>query len=65
MIPWYKNRDSLTWIVLGLAAIFTYLASMPSLLDWTYAQWMQTCAAGAFGLAGYLKSSPLKGNSDA
>jgi hypothetical protein len=65
MISKYLTRDSaLLWLAMAAAAL-TYLAAMPPPTEWTYAQWMQTLATGAFGAAGKLMSSPLAHSKDA
>lgn len=55
------NRDSLLWWIVIAGAVFTYMASMPSPMEWTWNQWMASGAAMAGIIAGKLSTSPLKG----
>ena len=56
------TRDSVVWTCGILAALLAYLASAPAPIDWTYAQWIQFCAAVVATISGKLATSPLKGD---
>ena len=55
------TRDSMYLTLIAIAAAGAYLASMPPPIEWTWAQWCQTIAAGAMWAAAKLSTSPLKG----
>jgi hypothetical protein len=55
------TRDSkVLWLAFAVA-IFTYLATKPSPVLWTYADWIQAGSFVAVWAAGKLGNSPLEG----
>jgi hypothetical protein len=55
------NRDSVLWLLVLAGSVLTYLANAPAPITWTWAQWMQALSALVGIVAGWLRSSPLRG----